>query len=276
VKYNPDKHKRRSIRLKGHDYSAAGTYFITLCTHQRDCLFGEIADGVMQLNTLGEIVQTHWMRLPKHHPNLQLDAFVVMPNHFHGILVLTQNHLPHTSHTSTVGAGLADPSTVSANPVPTKPALPYSADPVTTKPTLPYSDTLAIATNPVLTKPTFPYSTDSETTQPIQTYRSQHLGGGGAGSIDTFIDGSHDVLAKPAPTETFTHNGIPEMIRGFKTFSARRINEKRRMQGCPVWQRNYYEHIVRNNQALQTIQAYIHNNPQSWTTDQLHNTLSKW
>jgi putative transposase len=264
VKYNPDKHKRRSIRLKGHDYSAAGTYFITLCTHQRDCLFGEIVDGVMQLNALGEIVQNHWMRLPKHHPNLRLDAFIVMPNHFHGILVLTQNHPPHTSHTShtshisTVGAGLADPSMVSANPVPTKPALPY-------------------LTNPVSTKPTLPYSTDSETTQPIQTYRSQHSGGGRAGLIDTFIDGSHDILAKPAPTEIFNHRGISEIIRGFKTFAARRINEKRRTQGCPVWQRNYYEHIVRNDQSLQTIQAYIRNNPKSWTNDQLHpNNPSKW
>jgi putative transposase len=68
-------------------------------------------------------------------------------------------------------------------------------------------------------------------------------------------------LAKPAPTETFNHQGISEIVRGFKTFSARRINEKRRRQGCPVWQRNYYEHIVRNNPSLQTIQAYIRNNP---------------
>jgi putative transposase len=276
MKYNPDKHKRRSIRLKGHDYSAAGTYFITLCTHQRDCLFGEIVDGVMQLNALGEIVQTHWMRLPKHHPNLRLDASIVMPNHFHGILVLPQNHPPHTSHISTVGAGLADPSTVSANPVPTKPALPYLTNPVSTKPALPYSDTLAIATNPVLTTPTLPHSTDPVPTKPALLY-SQHSGGGRAGSIETFIDGSHDILAKPAPTETFNHQGISEIIRGFKTFAARRINEKRRMQGCPVWQRNYYEHIVRNDQSLQTIQAYIRNNPQSWTNDQLHpNNPSKW
>jgi putative transposase len=217
----------------------------------------EIVDGVLQLNAIGEIVQTHWMRLPKHHPNLQLDAFIVMPNHVHGILVLTQNHPPHQS---TVGAGLADPSTVSADPVPTKPALLYSANPVPTKPTLLYPYTLAIATHPVLTKPTLPY-----------------FGGGRAGSIDTVMDGSHAILAKPAPTKTFTHRGIAEIIRGFKTFSARRINEKRRTQGSPVWQRNYYEHIVRNDQALQTIQAYIRNNPQSWTNDQLHpNDPSKW
>jgi Transposase IS200 like len=180
------------------------------------------------------------------------------------MLVLAQNypsHTSHTSYTSSVGAGLADPSTVSANPVPTKPALPYLADPVPTRPTLPYSDTSAIATNPEITTPTLPYSTNSETTQPIQTYRSQHLGGGRAGSIDTFIDGSHDILAKPAPTGTFVYHGIPEIVRGFKTFSARRINEKRRMQGCSVWQRNYYEHIVRNDPSLQTIQAYIRNNP---------------
>jgi hypothetical protein len=132
------------------------------------------------------------------------------------MLVLAQNypsHTSYTSHISTVGAGLADPSTVSANPVPTKPALLYS----------------------------------------------QHSGGGRAGSIETFIDGSHDILAKPAPTETFTHQGIPEMIRGFKTFSAYYINEKCRTQSCPVWQRNYYEPIIRNNPSLQIDQLHPNN-----------------
>jgi putative transposase len=262
VKYNPDKRKRRSIRLKGYDYSAAGMYFITLCTYQRECRFGEIVDGVMRLNPLGQIVQTHWMRLPKHHPNLRLDAFIVMPNHFHGILVLTSNQPPH----SPVGAGLADTSTVSANSE-------------TTKPALPYSDTSTIATDPAPTKPVLLHSTDSETTKSIHPSLSKHPGGVRAGSIDTFMNGSHPALAKPAPTKIVNHAGIPEIIRGFKTFSARRINETRRTQGTPVWQRNYYEHIIRNDLSLQTIQIYIRHNPQSWQTDQLHPdnpNPSKW
>jgi putative transposase len=263
VKYDPEKHKRRSIRLRGYDYSTAGMYFITLCTHQRECLFGEISDGVMQLNALGEIVQAHWMRLPKHHSHLQLDAFIVMPNHFHGILVLTHDHPTH----GPVGAGLADTIMVSTDSESTKPALPYSDT---------ISDTIMISADPEKTKPAFPYSTDSEnsidsdTTQSIHTNQSQHSGGIRAGSIETFLDESHSILAKPAPTQTLNRKGIPEILRGFKTFSARRINEKRRMQGTPVWQRNYYEHIIRNDPSLQTIQTYIRNNPKSWQTDCLY------
>jgi hypothetical protein len=89
VKYNPDKHHRRSIRLPGYDYSSSGAYFITICTHQRQCLFGEIVDGAMQLNSLGQMVRSHWLKLPHHHAHVELDAWVIMPNHIHGILFLT-------------------------------------------------------------------------------------------------------------------------------------------------------------------------------------------
>lgn len=87
MKYNPDNHHRRSIRLKGYDYSSPGAYFITICTHQRECLFGEIVDGEMRLNELGKITQSHWQRLPLHF-TVELDALIVMPNHLHGILLL--------------------------------------------------------------------------------------------------------------------------------------------------------------------------------------------
>jgi REP element-mobilizing transposase RayT len=91
MKYDPQKHHGRSIRLKGHDYTSPGAYFITICTHQRQCLFGEIIDGEMQLNEFGKWVDACWKRLPTHFPHLQLDRFVVMPNHIHGILTLTPN-----------------------------------------------------------------------------------------------------------------------------------------------------------------------------------------
>jgi putative transposase len=188
VKYDPAKHHRRSIRLKGYDYTTAGAYFITICTHHRECLFGEIVDGVMQLNRFGQIVRSYWVKLPQYHAHLQLDIFVVMPNHVHGILVLTA---------SNVGAGFGVKST-------------------------------------------------------------------------TLTD---ELLAKPAPTEEWEptdRHGIPEIIRGFKTFSARRINQIRKIQGLPVWQRNYYEHIIRDEKSLQLIQQYIDNNPSSWQQDQLH------
>lgn len=79
--------------------------------------------------------------------------------------------------------------------------------------------------------------------------------------------------AKPAPTnpsESIPRHGIPEIIRGFKTFSARRINQRRKMAGVPVWQRHYYDRTIRNDRALQQIRQYIHNNPLAWHQDQLH------
>lgn len=198
MNYNPEKHHRRSIRLKGYNYSLAGAYFITICAHQRECLFGEVIAGAMILNRLGQVVKWHWYTLPKIHRRLQLDEFVVMPNHLHGILVLADDD------NGVVGAGLGNNLSV-------------------------YTENLS---------------------------------------------------AKPAPTEdiaTKREHGITEIIRGFKTFSARRINQIRHTRGISLWQRNYYEHIIRNEESLNTIRQYIINNPLSWEVDQLHpNNPSKW
>lgn len=142
----------------------------------------------MRLNQLGHIARSHWLKLPQHHSHLQLDAFVMMPNHIHGILVLN-NIL--------VGAGLADHLTVELMTLTPKPAL---------------------------------------TDVPVHT----------------------------------NYRGISEIIRGFKTFSARRINQIRKVKNVAVWQRNYYEHIIRNEASLQQIRQYIQNNPLSWHQDQLH------
>jgi hypothetical protein len=89
MRYDPEKHRRRSIRLKGYDYSQAGVYFVTICTQGRACLFGEVIDGEMRLNDAGRMVVAEWERLPVLFPNVVLDAFVVMPNHIHGIVILT-------------------------------------------------------------------------------------------------------------------------------------------------------------------------------------------
>jgi REP element-mobilizing transposase RayT len=86
--YDPRKHHRRSIRLKGYDYSLAGAYFVTVCVHRGRCLLGEIRDGEMHLNGLGEIAAAAWDDLPNHYPHVVLGAFVVMPNHVHGVVVL--------------------------------------------------------------------------------------------------------------------------------------------------------------------------------------------
>src|SRR5512137_1336233 len=86
-----NRHQRRSIRLPGYDYSQPGAYFLTLCTHERETLFGDVVDDVMRLNDYGEIVAAVWADLPNHYPHVELDAFVIMPNHVHGIIVIADN-----------------------------------------------------------------------------------------------------------------------------------------------------------------------------------------
>lgn len=185
TKYNPEKHHRRSIRLKGYDYTQPGSYFITICTWQRHCLFGEITHGQMQLNRYGRIVQKHWQNLIRHHQYMELGEFVIMPNHIHGILILK---------------GVSEERK----------------------------------------------SLDIESTL---------------------------IKLEKSPKK----HGIPEIIRGFKTFSARQINTVRDTLGVPVWQRNYYEHIIRNQQAYDKIYQYIKDNPVLWEVDQLHPECpSKW
>ncbi len=88
MKYNPKVHHRRSIRLNEYDYSQEGGYFITLCSQNRKCVFGEIKDGVMHLSSVGGVAAQCWSEIPTHFENAELDAFVVMPNHIHGIIIL--------------------------------------------------------------------------------------------------------------------------------------------------------------------------------------------
>ncbi|HEY9830242.1 MAG TPA: transposase [Stenomitos sp.] len=102
MNYNPEKHHRRSIRLKGYDYTREGAYYFTICCHQRRCLLGEIKDGVMHLNLVGATVKAVWDSLPQYFPLIELDAFVIMPNHIHGIIVITDsagNYNPNRNST---------------------------------------------------------------------------------------------------------------------------------------------------------------------------------
>ena len=98
--FNPDIHRRRSIRFQGYDYSQAGAYFITICTQNRECMFGEIVDRKMVLNHAGNMIQTVWDEIPIHYAGIETDEFVVMPNHIHGIIIITRSVV-----VPTVGAG---------------------------------------------------------------------------------------------------------------------------------------------------------------------------
>ena len=89
MSYDPERHHRRSIRLRNYDYSSAGAYFVTILIKDRECLLGEVVDGEMRLSEMGEVVRAIWESLPERYPGVELDESVIMPNHMHGIIVIT-------------------------------------------------------------------------------------------------------------------------------------------------------------------------------------------
>jgi REP element-mobilizing transposase RayT len=176
--------KRRSIRLQGYDYTQPGAYFITICTQDRACLFGKVADGQMQLNDAGKTAEQCWQEIPSHFPTVVLDVFVVMPNHLHGIVVLNDY----------VGATHASPL-------------------------------------------------QRNNASPVQNGVSPGRPRGPQG------------------------RSIASIIGSFKSAVTKRINEIRMTPGASVWQRNYYEHIIRDDESLNRIREYIANNPLQWEFD---------
>jgi REP element-mobilizing transposase RayT len=176
--FNADTHRRRSLRLRDYAYTQVGAYFVTVCAYQRKCLFGEVVDGEMAVNDIGRIVAEEWLRSAEIRQEIELDAFVVMPNHIHGIVVIT-----HVGKAGDVGAhGRA----------------------------------------PLRTGDNFPY--------------------------------------RPP-------RSLGSFIAGFKSACTKRINELRALPGTPVWQRNYFEHVIRNEGDLNAIREYIATNPLCWFED---------
>jgi REP element-mobilizing transposase RayT len=173
---NQDKHQRRSIRLKDYDYSQAGAYFITICTYNKKCMFGKVLDQEMQLNEYGKVVTEEWLRTAEIRPNVELDEFIIMPNHIHGIVAIIE---------SCVGATGRSPKGEVPSPLPKGP----------------------------------------------------------------------------------TSSSIGAIMAGFKSAVTRRVNELRSTRCEPVWQRNYYEHVIRNEHDLDEIREYIINNVLKWDLD---------
>jgi putative transposase len=172
---------RKSIRLKGYDYTQPGGYFVTAVTFRRECLFGEILNEKMILNRYGKIVDECWQAIPAHFLNVELGAYVVMPNHVHGIIVICENE---TIPPATVGAT-------------------HWVAPTKITPTH---------------RPTGPRK-------------------GSLGAI----------------------------IGAFKMAATRQIMSK--LDGANIWQRGYYEHIVRDEMDANRIHAYIEANPANWAED---------
>ena len=168
--YDPANHHRRSIRLKEYDYSAEGLYFVTLCSHEHQCIFGKIIDDNVILSKYGEIIEEVWRTLPQHFTNIVCHEYVIMPNHMHCIIQINNN----------VGAGSARPA-------------------------------------------------KEQNTSPLQKIT--------LGNIVAFYKYNTTKLAN---------------------------------RNVQLWQRNYYEHIIRNQQSYEEIAAYIVENPIHWKRDKLY------
>jgi REP element-mobilizing transposase RayT len=203
MSYDPEIHHRRSIRLAGYDYAQPGAYFVTLCVQDRLCILGEIAEGEMHPNTAGLVIASWWEDIPRRFPGSELDRFVVMPNHLHGIVLING----------------VDESVVSTTPE------------------------------------------GGHTGPPLQVSAHSSVGA--------------DRCVRPAAGTNATPVHEPHLARivqWFKTMTTNDYILGVKTDGWPsfrkrFWQRDYYEHIVRNDAALDRIRAYIANNPATWTRD---------
>ncbi|MBI3810731.1 MAG: transposase [Nitrospirae bacterium] len=184
MRYNSDIHHRRSVRLKAHDYSLAGAYFVTICTQNRECVFGEIQKAEMILNNAGRMVQNVWDELPVRYPGVQIDSFIIMPNHIHGIILLTG-------------------------------------------------------------------STQRRGESRIRPNQGDH---------------------KDRPYGTLAGT-IGRVMQGFKSMTTRKYISGIRDNGWPpfekrLWQRNYYERVVRDDSEMHRVREYITGNPAGWLEDE--------
>jgi putative transposase len=186
------KHHRRSIRLKNYDYSQSGLYFITICTQNRLYLFGEIVDEAMILNDAGKMIHDQWSILPNRFNSIDLHEFIVMPNHFHGIVELVSE--------KTVGAPL------------------------------------------------------------VGALAKHHKTGQPQGIAPTTYEINPTIGDIVGAFKSLTTN---EYIAGVKQKSWQPFHQK-------LWQRNYYEHIIRSEQSYLDIAEYIQNNPLKWPEDKYY------
>ena len=202
--FDPDRHHRRSIRLPDYGYAQVGAYFIPVCSDGRRCLFGEVTGDGMHGNVFGRIVTDEWVRTGTIRPQVAVDSFVVMPNHLHGILIITDD--PATGPSPGAAGQRAD------HPAPSR-----------------------------------------STVEPGQASGR-----------------ANPALSRNPESERFgrsTGGSIPTIVRLFKSATTRAINRQRGTPGQPVWQRNYYEHVIRHEAELQDIRRYILDNPARWACD---------
>ena len=218
--YNPNIHHRRSIRLKGYDYSQAGLYFITICCQDRICRFGHIENGEMILNDYGQIAFDEWIKLSERFTNFELDVFQIMPNHMHGIILLNDVSL---------GAAF----NLSQNEIDNQNGINIHNE---------------IARNNILDNCI----------------------------LNNDLDIGIRATARVAPTAA---PAVSDIVGAYKSLVANGCldNWKSKWVGVnptpmmgKLWQRNYYEHIIRDEKSYETISKYIMNNPAKWAGDKFY------
>ena len=190
--YNRKTHHRKSIRLNGYDYSQKGLYFITICTQDRIPLFGKIENGKIILNQYGEIAASEWKKSEKIRNEIELCEYIVMPDHFHGIVKII--------------AG-------------------------------------------------------ANSRSPVR---------GISGMRDNSFNREKNIGKKENPIPKMQSRSISSLISGYKSSVTKKINQIRCMPGEKLWQRNYWEHIIRNEDEYLRMANYILNNPAKWQMDKLN------
>ena len=211
VKYNPHIHHRQSIRLRGYDYSQPGSYFITICTQHRECNLGELINGEIQFTVRGMIASLFWLEIPHHFPNVELDQFILMPNHIHGIIVIRDSD------------NIGEINNRETNPK------------------------MGGETNPKM---------GGETHRKMGGETNPKMGG----ETHRKMGGETPPLQDRKPT-------LGQIIAYYKYRTTKIINQIDDTPGQRMWQRNFYDRIIRTEKALHIMRQYIINNPYRWKKD---------
>ena len=210
--HHPNKHHRRSIRIPGFDYAQPGAYYITICAQNRVYLFGDVVNNKMRLNDAGLMVKRWWNTLCKKFPMIHLDEYVVMPNHFHGII--------HVCDVVDAGIDISERADTRVCPY--------------------------VHHHP-------PIRNDVGADQCVRPI------------TDQCVRPITDQCVRPMP--------ISAMVQWFKTMTTNEyIRDVKQKNWSPfskkLWQRNYYEHVIRDEESLNRVRQYIMDNPRNWTTDE--------
>jgi len=253
-KYNPLIHHRRSIRLPGYDYTQNGAYFITLCVKNRKCLFGKIMGGKMVLNDIGKMIENQWCELQHRFKNIEIDKFIIMPNHFHGIIIIKDDR--------------RDESRIHPDIDPDDQSLLYSnnkrIDESRIHPDIDPGDQ------------SFIYSNSQRIDEPHIHHQKGSLRNQNNTDNELLLNlkGEYKIRPNSQNQPKGTKKGsIGRIIQGFKSITTGKyINGVKRNGWEPfpgkLWQRNYFERIIRDENELNRIRTYILNNVGKWQDDE--------